>query len=81
MRVSTGVRMFDPQYAGPYLSIALACLFLLAVRLLWSEHAVVLVAAAALASLAVLLHARSTLSISETFPELGRFKVLKSLLG
>jgi len=30
---------------------------------------------------AVLLQARSTLSISETFPELGRFKVLKMLLG
>lgn len=81
MRVSTGVRAFDPQYAGPYLSIALASLFLLVVRLLFSEHAMVLVAAATLASLAVLLQARATLSISETFPELGRFKVLKMLLG
>jgi len=81
MRISTGVGKFDLRYAGPYLSIAFACLFLLAVRLLWSERAVVLVSAATLASLAVLLQARSTLSISETFPELGRFKVLKMLLG
>jgi O-antigen/teichoic acid export membrane protein len=81
MRIGTGVSAFDRHYAGPYASIALAILFLLAVRVMWPEQVIALLAAAAVASMAVLLQARSKLSISETFPELGRFPLLKLLLG
>jgi O-antigen/teichoic acid export membrane protein len=81
MRVGTGISAFDHHYAGPYATIALSGLFLLGVRLLWPEQVVVLVVAATLASVAVLLQARSKLSISETFPELSRFPLLKLFLG
>ena len=81
MRIGVGVSAFDRHYIGPYAAIALAGLFLLGVRLIWPEHVLVLVAAATLASVAVLLKARSRLSISETFPELARFPLLKLLLG
>jgi O-antigen/teichoic acid export membrane protein len=81
MRIGTGVSAFDHHYIGPYATIALAGLFLLGVRMMWPEYVVVLVAAATLASVAVLVQARSKLSISETFPELARFPLLKLLLG
>lgn len=81
MRMSTGVKAFDQRYLGTYVGIALASLFLLGVKMVWSDHTWVLITGATIASVAILLRARSTLSISETFPELGRFPLLRRVLG
>ena len=81
LRVVTGVVAFDRTYQGPYLTIAGAAVGLLAVRLLWPDNPWVVVPAAVLSSLAVYASARVSLSVSETFPELGRSPLLRRILG
>jgi hypothetical protein len=54
---------------------------LLALRMFWGGDAWVVLPGVLLASLVVLASARVSLSISDTFPELGRFRFLRALLG
>jgi O-antigen/teichoic acid export membrane protein len=78
---ATGVRPLDMRHAGPYLTMALVTVLLATVRIIRPSDAVVLVPTAILASLLVLARARLSLSITDTFPELGRFPLLKKVLG
>ncbi len=78
---AAGVPSFDSRYAAPYLAMAFVTVGLLAVRLALPADPYVLWAAAALATVAVLLPARATLSVGETFPELARLPFLKVLFG
>lgn len=81
VQVSTGVRAFDLTYRGPYITMAAVALVLLATRLIWPVEAWILVPAAALGSLVVYLSARASLSVLDTFPELGRSRLLRTILG
>lgn len=81
LRFATGVSAFDLEYAGPYVAIAATTGGLIAVRVLAPESMTVPVAAAVVASLVVLATARRSLSITRTFPELGRVPMLRKLLG
>lgn len=81
LRLATGMRAFDPRYASPYVLMALTTAGFLLLRVLFPDRDGVLVGAAATGSLFVLLRARATLSITETFPELARWPLLMRLLG
>jgi len=81
VRVAAGVPAFDPRFAEPYLAIAFASGALLAVRVSLSGNPYVLWAAVALATVAVLLRGRASLSIGQTFPELARVPVLRAFVG
>jgi hypothetical protein len=75
------VKAFSREFAAPYLAIALAFVPLAALRILMPAELPVLLFAAALASLGVLVAGRATLTITEAFPELGRSRVLRFVLG
>jgi O-antigen/teichoic acid export membrane protein len=81
LQQASGVHALDGTYKKPYLTIAGVTLALLMVRLIWPDNFLLVVLAAALGSIAVFLSARVTLSISETFPELGRSPLLRKILG
>ncbi|HET9949827.1 MAG TPA: flippase [Longimicrobiales bacterium] len=81
LRYATGVRMMHPAYFGPYAAMGAMILWLLALRAL-APHELWWLAPGLLAALVVVaLQARSALSVTETFPELGRWRVLRRLLG
>lgn len=81
LRATAGVTAFDVAQAGPYFTMAVATAGLVIVRVLWGDLSWLVLPAAAVASLAVLMSARVKLSVSDTFPELGRFKLLRTILG
>jgi O-antigen/teichoic acid export membrane protein len=81
LRIATGVSLFDYSHWIPYLTIVLMSFSLLALRMFWGGDAWVVLPGVLLASLVVLASARVSLSISDTFPELGRFRFLRALLG
>lgn len=76
-----GVRAFDARYLKPYVTMAATFPLLAAVRVLASDALAPMAAAVALTSLAVLVSARSSLALSATFPEVGRFRLVRVLLG
>lgn len=78
---ATGVRFLHPGYARPYAVMALLTVGLVILRVLWPSQPWVLIPAVGLAVLIIALLARATLSISDTFPELARFPILKRILG
>lgn len=78
---ATGVRALDGAYKKPYLTIAGVTMVLLVVRTLWPDELWLVAPAVVLGSGAVFLSARVSLSISETFPELGRSPLLRKILG
>ena len=81
LRATAGITAFDVTHAGPYLTIAVTTVLLVVVRVLWAEVLWIVLPAVALASLAVLISARVSLSVSDTFPELARWRVLRTILG
>jgi O-antigen/teichoic acid export membrane protein len=81
INVSTGVKAFDLAYKGPYITMALVGLALLVTRMLWHDEPWIVFPAAVVGSLAVYASARVSLSVTETFPELGRSKLLRTILG
>jgi ABC-type uncharacterized transport system permease subunit len=81
LRVATRVRAFDRQYADPYLMIGLAIVGLAVLRLGMPDAEWVLLPVVAIVIGAVFLRARATLSVTETFPELRRVPLLRTLLG
>jgi O-antigen/teichoic acid export membrane protein len=81
LRATAGVTAFDVTHAGPYLTIAVTTAGLVVVRLLWADVLWIVLPAVAVASLAVLISARVSLSVSDTFPELARWRVLRTILG
>lgn len=81
LHIAAGVRMFDSTYARPYLTIAVGVVALAVMRTSFPDAFFALVLAVAIATLIVLRSARDTLGFSETFPELGRFRMVRVLLG
>jgi O-antigen/teichoic acid export membrane protein len=78
---AVGVKSVDPEHAGFYLTMAAACALLLAVRILAPDNLWIIVPAVTISVLVVSITARRSLSVSETFPELGRFTFLRKILG
>jgi O-antigen/teichoic acid export membrane protein len=78
---ATGVRGLHPSVFRFYTSLALVVAGLAVLRVLWPSNLWVLLPSVVLAGLALALVARSTLSISDTFPELARWPLLKRVLG
>ena len=76
-----GIPLFDMAYAGLYLRIAACTIVLAGVTMLAPHNVVVLAALASLSSLVVLLVSRDSLRIADTFPELLRFPILRTLLA
>jgi O-antigen/teichoic acid export membrane protein len=79
--LNTGVRPFDPAYARLYVSIAATAVGLLVLRFVWWGSEWVLLSVVAVAALAVPFLVRRRLSVAETFPELGRWPMLRRVLG
>jgi O-antigen/teichoic acid export membrane protein len=78
---ATGVHGLHPAYARPYGVLALATGGLVILRIGWGDQLWILIPGVALAVLAVVWVARATLSISDTFPELARWPLLKRIFG
>ncbi len=81
VQMATGVRAFDLTYRGPYATMLAVGLLLLVTRLLWPDEPRVLVPAAIIGSLLVYASARASLSVLDTFPELGRSKLMRTIFG
>lgn len=77
---ATGIPFFNRRYLRLYLTIVVAGSALIAVRAMGANGWYSTVSAASAASLAVLLQARKSLNLSETFPELLRFRLLRIVL-
>jgi O-antigen/teichoic acid export membrane protein len=77
---ATGVRGLHPSVVRFYAMLALVVAGLAVLRLA-SASLWLLLPSVALAGLVLALVARSTLSISDTFPELARWPLLKRVLG
>ncbi len=78
---ATGVKAFDLTYKGPYITMAVVALLLLVTRLTWPAEPWILVPAAVVGSLVVYFSARASLSVLDTFPELGRSKLMRTIFG
>jgi O-antigen/teichoic acid export membrane protein len=76
-----GVKAMGREFLAPFLAIALATLPLVALRILMPGDLPVLAGAAALASIGVFAAGRTRLTITKAFPELGRSRVLRFVLG
>jgi O-antigen/teichoic acid export membrane protein len=81
LQASTGVPAVARGYRGPYATIAVTTVVLLAARILWPDNPWILVPAAALGSLVVFASARVNLSVSHTFPEVAGSRLLRAILG
>jgi O-antigen/teichoic acid export membrane protein len=79
--LGTGVRGIHPDYARPYAVMAVLTLALVILRIGWPAELRVLIPGVTLSVLVVVLLARATLSISETFPELSRWPWLTRIMG
>jgi O-antigen/teichoic acid export membrane protein len=78
---ATGVRMMHPTYLGPYLVMCLVIIGLVLLRITSGDRLWILVPCLAAGTVLVALQARATLAITETFPELARWPLLKRLVG
>ena len=76
----TGVRGFDPQYLRLYLLMAGAAGALLAIHLLLEPAFGVALALVAIAWLAVLVGARKSLTVTDTFSEIAKIPLLRRVL-
>jgi O-antigen/teichoic acid export membrane protein len=77
---ATGVRVVHPAYLGTYLAIGSVTIGLALLRILWANELWILLPCMSAGIAVVALQARATLSITETFPELARWPLLKRLL-
>jgi O-antigen/teichoic acid export membrane protein len=78
--ITSDVATFDLAYSAPFLAMAAGVVVLAGVRAA-SPSAWILLPTVALVSAGVLASARLSLSISDTFPELGRWPLLRRVLG
>jgi O-antigen/teichoic acid export membrane protein len=81
LRLATGVPAFDPAQRGPYLTMALAGFACVLVRIQWPDNVWIILPCVTVSSLVVYASARVSLSVSDTFPELARSRLLRSVLG
>lgn len=80
LRWSTGVRLFDRSYTATYVRVAAATGLLVLIRLAGIQAWSIVIPAALVASAVVLVQARRSLGIEETFPELLRFAPVRLVL-
>jgi O-antigen/teichoic acid export membrane protein len=78
---ATGVRVLPPGYVRPYGIMALLTAGLVILRLQWGDDLWIVLPGVTLAVLAVAWLARGTLSVSETFPEIARWPLIKRIVG
>jgi O-antigen/teichoic acid export membrane protein len=81
LRTRTTVSAFDRQYLRAYASIIIGVLVLVAINAAFHPNVFVAIVLDGLVSLAVLGINRHDLRILETYPELGRFRVVQRLFG
>lgn len=81
LRTRTSVAAFDRRYTRAYASIIVGSLGLLAVNLLFHPTLLVGFVATGVVGLGVLGLNRHDLRILETYPELGRFKLVQRIFG
>ena len=81
VQMATGIKAFDVRYKVPYLTMVTVALLLLATRLLWPDRPWIVLPAAGVGSLVVYLSARPSLSVLDTFPELGKSKLMRTIFG
>ena len=81
LRTRTTVVAFDRRYLRAYVSIIAGALGLLVVNLLAHPPFVVAFILTGLVSMAVLGLNRGDLRILETYPELGRFRIMQRIFG
>jgi hypothetical protein len=78
---ATGVSALHSGVVRPYAVMVVITAGLVILRLRWGGEVLAVVAAVILALAVVTWLARSTLSFSETFPEIARWPWLKRVLG
>jgi O-antigen/teichoic acid export membrane protein len=80
LRIS-GVTFFPPRYFSLYAAMLALTGLLYGVQLIWAPPIYVGLVLVAAASGLVLMYARETLEVEATFPELGRWPVVRRLFG
>jgi O-antigen/teichoic acid export membrane protein len=80
LRLATGVPALEPAHAAPYVAMAAVGLCCAVVRFQWSDNLWVIAPCVILGSVVVYAAARVSLSVKETFPELMRIPVLRTIL-
>jgi O-antigen/teichoic acid export membrane protein len=81
LRTRTSVAAFDPRYLRAYASIVAGIAALVVLNALVHPNFAVAVVLDGIASLAVFALNRHDLRILETYPELGRFKLIQRVFG
>jgi O-antigen/teichoic acid export membrane protein len=81
LRTRTSVAAFDPRYLRAYASIVVGIALLVVINGLAHPNFAVAVVLVGVASLAVFALNRHDLRILETYPELGRFKLIQRVFG
>ena len=81
LRTRTTVEAFDRRYTRAYASIVLGVVFLLVVNLVFHPALLPAFVLTGLVALGVLALNRHDLRILETYPELGRYKVVQRIFG
>jgi O-antigen/teichoic acid export membrane protein len=81
VRIAVGVSSVGQEHVGFYVTMAAMGAVFLAVRLVAPANPWIIAPAVVLGVCVVFVSARSSLSVSETFPELGRIPLLKRILG
>ena len=76
-----GIRMFEPRYLSTYLSIGLSALALWLLEQLLAPPMFVSLALTTATSLLVFRYNRRMLQLSQVFPELLRFPLLRHIVG
>jgi O-antigen/teichoic acid export membrane protein len=79
--LDTGVKLFEPRYAGVYLSIGAAIAFMAILQAIWGDSIAVMPAAVAIVSIVLVRTNRRALEISDAFPQLARVPLLRRVIG
>lgn len=81
LRTQTWVRAFDRRYTKPYASIVIGAFVVLAIGPVLNPPFIAGVVLVGLVSLAVFGLNRHSLQIVDTYPELGRFRLMRRIFG
>ncbi|MGE0160268.1 MAG: flippase [Gemmatimonadales bacterium] len=80
-RIAVGVESLDHEHRGFYVAMAAVFCVFLVVRIAFPRNLWIITPVVLGGALLVFLTARRSLSVGETFPELGRLPVLGKILG
>jgi O-antigen/teichoic acid export membrane protein len=81
VRVAVGVKSVDQEHVGFYVTMAAMGAVFLTIRLVAPTNPWIIAPPVLLGVWAVFMSARSSLSVSDTFPELARIPLLGRILG